>query len=60
MDDVAKAQIFLTDVADFEVVTPIRNEFFQNSEPASTLVEVPALVREGCKVEVEVTAIRKL
>jgi 2-iminobutanoate/2-iminopropanoate deaminase len=57
MADVVKAQIFLTDVKDFTVVSPIRNEFFGQSEPVSTLVEVSALVREGCKVEVEVIAI---
>jgi 2-iminobutanoate/2-iminopropanoate deaminase len=57
MRDVAKTQIFLTNISDFSVVSPIRNEFFAESQPASTLVEVSALVREGCKIEVEVIAI---
>lgn len=57
MRDVVKATIFLTDISDFGVVSPIRNEFFKDSEPASTLVQVSALVREGCKIEVEVIAI---
>lgn len=56
--DVVKAQIFLTDVKDFSKVSPIRNEYFAESKPVSTLVEVSALVREGCKVEVEVIAIK--
>lgn len=58
LTDVVKAQVFLTDVSDFEVVAPIRDKFFEEAKPASTLVEVTALVREGCKVEVEVTAVR--
>lgn len=57
MLDVVKAQIFLTDITDFERVSAIRNEYFGESRPTSTLVEVTALVREGAKVEVEVIAI---
>lgn len=58
-DDVVKAQIFLTDINDFSKVSPIRNEYFENSEPVSTLVEVSSLVKEGCKIEIEVIAIAK-
>lgn len=57
--DVVKAQIFLTDIKDFAKVSPIRNEYFEESKPVSTLVEVSALVKEGCKIEVEVIAIAK-
>ncbi len=55
--DVVKAQLFLTDIKDFAKVSPIRNEYFGKSKPVSTLVEVSALVKEGCKIEVEVIAI---
>lgn len=57
MDDVVKAQIFLTDINDFAAVTSVRNAYFAASRPASTLVEVNALVVEGCKIEIEVVAI---
>ncbi len=57
MLDVVKAQIFLTDITDFAAVSAIRNEYFAESRPVSTLVEVSALVRDGCKVEIEVIAI---
>jgi 2-iminobutanoate/2-iminopropanoate deaminase len=57
MLDVVKAQIFLTDIDDFQRVSAIRNEYFGESRPTSTLVQVSALVREGAKVEVEVIAI---
>lgn len=55
--DVVKAQLFLTDIADFSRVSPIRNEFFSESEPVSTLVEVSSLVHPDCKIEIEVIAV---
>ncbi len=58
MDDVVKAQIFLTDMKDLPTVSKIRNEYFKNSRPVSTLVEVSRLVKEGCCVEIEVIAAR--
>ena len=53
---VVKAQVFLTDISDFAIVSPIRNKYFGESKPVSTLVEVNALVSPGCKVEIEVIA----
>lgn len=58
LDDVVKATIYLTDINDFSKISPIRNRYFKNSEPASTLVEVNKLVKEGCKIEIEVVAIK--
>lgn len=58
LDDVVKATIFVTDMRDFKVISQIRNKYFKNSEPVSTLVEVNKLVKEGCKVEIEVIAIK--
>lgn len=57
LDDVVKAVIYLKDINDFEVVSPIRAEFFKNSMPVSTMVEVGGFVRKGSKIEIEVTAI---
>jgi len=59
LDDVVKTQIFLTDINDFSKVSPIRNKYFKNSKPVSTLVEVSSLVKKGCKIEIEVIAIRE-
>ena len=58
MDNVVKAQIFLTNINDSSTVSNIRDEVFKNSRPASTLVEVKNLVKEGCCVEIEVTAVK--
>ncbi len=57
LDDVVKAVIYLKDINDFEVVSPIRAEYFKNSMPVSTMVEVGGFVRKGSKIEIEVTAI---
>ena len=59
IDDVVKAQIFLTDINDFPKVSAIRNKWFAKSKPVSTLIEVNAMTRKGAKIEIEVTAIIK-
>lgn len=56
LDDVVKAVIYLKDINDFEIVSPIRAEYFKNSMPVSTMVEVGGFVRKGSKIEIEVTA----
>jgi 2-iminobutanoate/2-iminopropanoate deaminase len=55
--DVVKVTLFLTDVADRPLVNPIRQEVFGDTRPASTLVEVSALVIPGAKIEVEAIAL---
>ena len=59
IDDVVKAQIFLTDINDFPKVSAIRDKWFAKSKPVSTLVEVNAMTRKGAKIEIEVTAVIK-
>lgn len=59
LDDVVKTTIFLTDMNDFPKISPIRNKYFKNSEPVSTLVEVSKLVKPGCRVEIEVIAVKQ-
>lgn len=58
LEDVVKAQIFLTDIADGPTVSRIRDQIFKSAKPVSTLVEVNALVKVGCCVEIEVTAVK--
>lgn len=59
LDDVVKVNIYVTDMNDFAKISPIRNKYFKNCEPASTLVEVNSLVKEGCKIEIEVVAVKQ-
>ena len=59
IDDVVKAQIFLTDIHDLLKVSTIRDRWFAKSKPVSTLVEVNAMTRKGAKIEIEVTVVIK-
>jgi enamine deaminase RidA (YjgF/YER057c/UK114 family) len=56
--DVVKVDTFLTHMPDFEKYSPIRNRFFADTRPVSTLLEIKGLAREGCCVEIEVLAVK--
>ena len=58
MSDVVKAQIFVTNMQDFPIISSVRNRYFENVRPASVMVEVTALAKPGCCVEVAVTAVK--
>ncbi len=60
LKDVVKTTVFVTNMDDFKKISPIRNRYFQEAEPVSTLVEVSKLVKEGCVVEIEVIAVKKM
>lgn len=51
--DVAKVTVYLLDMADRARINPVRQEFFGDARPASTLVEVSALAVPGALLEVE-------
>ena len=55
--DVAKVTVFLTDVDDRTKINRVRQEFFGEARPASTLVEVSRLAIPGAKIEVEAVAV---
>jgi reactive intermediate/imine deaminase len=55
--DVVKVTVFLTDIDDRPLVNPVREEAFGPSRPASTLVEVSALVIPGARIEVDAVAL---
>ena len=59
LDDVVKTTVFVTDMNDFSKISAVRNKYFKNAEPVSTLVEVKSLVKPECRVEIEVIAIKK-
>jgi len=55
--DVVKVTVYLTDIGDRARINPVRQEIFGDSRPASTLVEVSALVVPGAKVEIDAVAL---
>ena len=56
-ENIVKVQVFLVDVNDREKINPIRQAYFGEHRPASTLVGIPALVSPELKVEIEAEAI---
>ena len=52
-----KVRIFLTDINDRARINPIREAYFGEHRPASTLLEVSALVDPRMKVEIEAEAV---
>lgn len=55
--DVVKIVVYLTDMADRAGVARARQDYFWKHKPASTLVQVAALVAPEFLVEIEATAI---
>jgi reactive intermediate/imine deaminase len=55
--DVVKVTTFLTDIGDRAAVNTVRQEVFGDARPASTLVEVGALVLPEFLIEVEAVAV---
>ena len=56
-EHVVKVQLFLTDINDRAAINPARQKYFGEHLPASTLVEVSALVDPRMKVEIEAQAV---
>ena len=54
--DVLKVTVFLVDIDDRPRINPLRQAFFGQDRPASTLVEVSRLAIPGMKVEIEAIA----
>ena len=55
-NQIVKVQIFMTDISERSSINPIRIEYFGDHKPASTLVEVSALVDPRMRVEIEAVA----
>ena len=56
-ENVVKVQVFLTDVSERAAINPIHIRYFGQHRPASTLVEVSALVDPRLTVEIEAEAV---
>ena len=55
--DVVKVSVYLTDVDDRPRINPLRQAFFGEARPASTLVEVSGLAVPGARIEVDAVAV---
>jgi len=52
-EDVLKVTVFLTNVNDRTRINPVRQQYFGDARPASTLIGVKELAIPGMKVEIE-------
>jgi 2-iminobutanoate/2-iminopropanoate deaminase len=51
--DILKVTVYVADIQDREAINQIRREYFGDSKPASTLIEISRFVVPGMKLEVE-------
>jgi len=51
--DILKVTVYLADIEDREAINEVRREYFGDSKPASTLIEISRFVLPGMKLEIE-------
>ena len=57
VEDVARTVVYVTDIGDAELVARAHREVFGDVRPASTMVQVSALIRPEMRVEIEAYAV---
>jgi 2-iminobutanoate/2-iminopropanoate deaminase len=57
LDDIARVDVFVRDIGDFEAIHAVRREYFRNGPPASTMVEVSGFVKPEYLIEINAIAV---
>lgn len=57
LEDIMKVTVFITDMGNYDRIHEVRRRFFAEPYPASSMVEVSALIDPRLLVEVEAVAV---
>ena len=60
LNDVVRTRMFVTDVSKWEEVATVHGEIFADVRPATSMLEVSALIDPALLVEVEADAVREV
>ena len=57
MEDIVKVTVFITDMGLYDEIHEVRRRYFEEPYPASSMVEVSALVDPRLQIEIEAVAV---
>lgn len=57
MDDIARVDVFVRNIEDFQAIHAVRRQYFTGDPPASTMVEVAKLVNKDYLIEINAIAV---
>jgi reactive intermediate/imine deaminase len=57
LDDIARVDVYVRDIGDFDAIHAVRRQYFTGVAPASTMVEVSGFVKDEYLIEINAIAV---